>query len=67
MDAKAPIPPVESPLPDLVDRGAEIVLHPVARIPRDGFPIADSAKEVRGILETGDRTCALGMRKEGAR
>jgi hypothetical protein len=67
MDAKALIPPVESPLPALVDRGTEIVLHPVARIPRDGFPVADSAEEVRRILETVDRACAIGMRQEGTR
>ena len=67
MDAKAPIPPVESPLPALVDRGAEIVLHPVVRIRRDGFPGSDSAEEGRRILETVDRACAIGMRQEGTR
>lgn len=66
MDAKAPIPPVESLPPALVDRGAEIVLHPVVRIRRDEFPGSDSAEEVRRILETVDRACAIGMRQEGA-
>jgi hypothetical protein len=67
MDAKAPFSPVETPSVTSAGPETEIILHPVARIPRDGFPVADSAEEVRGILETGDRACALGMRKEGTR
>jgi len=67
MDAKALIPPVESSLPALVDRETEIVLHPVVRIRRDEFPGSDSAEEVRRILETVDRSCAIGMRQEGTR
>jgi hypothetical protein len=67
MDVKAPIPPVEPSPPSLADRGAEIVLHPVVRIRRDGFPGADSAEEVRRILDTVDRACAVGMRQEGTR
>ena len=67
MDAKAPPPLVEFPPPAPVNRGAEIVLHPVVRIRRDGFPGADSAEEVRRILETVDRACAIGMRQEGTR
>ena len=67
MDVKIPILPIASPPPAPVDRGAEIVLHPVVRIRRDGFPGADSAEEVRRILETVDRACAIGMRQEGTR
>ncbi len=42
-------------------------MHPIVRIRRDGFPCADSAEEVRRILETVDRACAIGMRREGER
>lgn len=67
MDAKVPFPPVESSQTASVDRGAVIGLHPVVRIRRDGFPGADSAQEVRRILETVDRACTIGMRQEGTR
>lgn len=63
MDEKVPFPPPVESSPGIpADPEAEIILHPVVRIRREGFPCADSAEEVRRILETVDRARALGVR-----
>jgi hypothetical protein len=64
MDAKVSLPLVKSQRMSLVVRGAVIVPHSVVRSRRDGFPGADSAEEVRRILETVDQACTTGMRQE---
>ena len=67
MDAKFPLAPTESPSAAPTDPGAGIVLLPVVRIPREGFHIADSAEEVRRILETVDQSHSFGKGQEGSR
>jgi hypothetical protein len=67
MDAKFPFAPTESPSAAPADPGVGIVLLHVVRISREGFPVADSAEEVRRILETVDQSRSFGELQEGTR
>jgi hypothetical protein len=67
MDAKYLLAPTESPSAAPADPGVGIVLLHVVRIPRGGFPVADSAEEVRRIPETVDPFRSFGERQEGTR